>query len=120
MKCFVHAQADAVATCRNCHRGLCRECAVAEPGFIACRGACTEQARRMESLVANRLRSHHASHGNGWLAPAFFTTIAVILLYFGVQRFDERFNIATALGAAFLVYAGALFYRIRLWARVQR
>ena len=120
MKCFVHSGQDAVGTCRTCHRGLCRDCAVAEPDFIACHGACAEQARRLEALVANNLQSYRTARGNFWLAPAFLAGFALIFLYFGLQRFETRLNIASVMGAAFLLFAGVLLYRNLRWARTLR
>lgn len=120
MKCFVHSQVDAVGTCRTCHRGLCRDCAVAEPGFIACHGVCAEQARRLETLVANNLQSYRTARSNVWLAPAFFAMFALIFLYFGFVRFDGGLNIATAMGGAFLIYSGVLLFRNLRWARTLR
>src|SRR4249919_3607413 len=120
MKCFVHSQAEAVGTCRTCHRGLCRDCAVAEPGFIACHGACAEQARRLESLVANNLQSYRVARGNWWLAPAFFAMFALIFLYFGFARFGGGINIATTMGVAFFIFSGAILVRNLRWARTLR
>ena len=120
MKCFVHSGQEAVGTCRTCHRGLCRDCAVAEPGFIACHGACAEQARRLEALVANNVQSYRTARGNWWLMPAFFALFAAIFLYFGFQRFDDHVNIATTMGIAFIVFAGVLLFRNLRWARTLR
>src|ERR1041385_4351522 len=37
MKCYYHPQVDAVAICKNCHKGLRTECAVDVGGGMACK-----------------------------------------------------------------------------------
>ena len=50
MFCFEHAQTGAVAVCRACGRGLCRECAVEVERFLVCRNRCEESARILASM----------------------------------------------------------------------
>ncbi len=42
MHCFVHAEEQAVATCRTCGKGLCRACAREAAHGVTCGGACSE------------------------------------------------------------------------------
>ena len=51
MKCFYHPEADAVAICRNCSKGLCRDCAVEVENGIACKDRCEAQVKAIVELV---------------------------------------------------------------------
>lgn len=58
MKCFTHEQIDALAVCRSCGRGLCRDC-IAEVGLsCSCKGGCEEVVATMNDLV-ERGRTHY-------------------------------------------------------------
>jgi hypothetical protein len=51
MKCFTHEKTDALAVCRSCGRGLCRDC-IAEIGLsCSCKGGCEEVVATMNYLV---------------------------------------------------------------------
>ena len=51
MKCFVHEKIDALAVCRSCGRGLCRDC-ITEVGLTcSCKGDCEEVVATMNDLV---------------------------------------------------------------------
>ncbi len=44
MKCYVHPDTDAVATCTECGKGICSECAIDVAGSIVCRN-CIQEGR---------------------------------------------------------------------------
>ena len=37
MKCYVHLKTDAIGTCSNCGKGLCKECAIEVGNKLKCR-----------------------------------------------------------------------------------
>jgi hypothetical protein len=43
MECFYHPAVAAAGICKNCHRGICRECAVELEDGIACPNRCEAQ-----------------------------------------------------------------------------
>lgn len=51
MNCFEHAQKPAVAICKHCGRGLCRDCATIVKGMHSCRGACEQEVERGWQLL---------------------------------------------------------------------
>ncbi len=55
MKCFYHPQLDAVAICKNCHKGLCADCAADLGNGVACKGHCeTELAALLDIQQRNK------------------------------------------------------------------
>ncbi|KGM93542.1 hypothetical protein IRP63_14205 (plasmid) [Clostridium botulinum] len=51
MKCFNHPERDAVAICKSCNKGLCKECAVEIDATIACKGKCEEKVAFLNKVV---------------------------------------------------------------------
>ena len=54
MKCFNHADRDAVGICKSCGKGICHECLVEIPDAIACKTeSCERRARLCVQIVDN-------------------------------------------------------------------
>jgi hypothetical protein len=53
VKCFQHRAADALGTCKACGRGLCGECAETVGRWLACRGPCEQDVRRLAAIVGD-------------------------------------------------------------------
>jgi len=51
MKCFNHPEKDAVGICKNCNKGLCKECAVEVDNGISCKGKCEEELIFLNQLM---------------------------------------------------------------------
>lgn len=52
MRCYYHRDVEAVATCRNCCRGLCDACAAEVDKLSACRGRCEAEVAAVRTLLA--------------------------------------------------------------------
>ena len=52
MRCYYHRDVEAVATCRNCCRGLCDACAAEVHKMTACRGRCEGDVAAVQTLLA--------------------------------------------------------------------
>ncbi len=52
MKCFNHADVDAVAFCKSCARALCHECVVQVGLGSSCRDRCEQDVAVLNDLVA--------------------------------------------------------------------
>jgi hypothetical protein len=61
MKCFYHADRDAVGVCKSCQRALCHECAADVGKGIACTGRCEEDARQLIQLTDAAIRHQPAN-----------------------------------------------------------
>jgi hypothetical protein len=56
MRCFYHAEKEAVALCMACARGICPECAAPIAHALACRGHCEERARSLLQVTDYNLQ----------------------------------------------------------------
>ncbi len=80
MRCFYHANLEAIGICKSCQRGLCRECAVEMDKGLACQGRCEEDVRRLIALIEQNIR--HQPAANFVLTRMRRTRIAAAVFYF--------------------------------------
>lgn len=82
MRCFYHASAEAVAICKNCHRGLCPECAAEVPNGLACRGRCEPEALALDGII-QRSKTTYARAGTlvGGASVAYFAFGGVFTIW---------------------------------------
>jgi hypothetical protein len=75
--CYYHPATDAVAICKNCHRGLCPNCAVDMPNGMACRDRCEGEVQALDRLVQSN--KTYASK-----AAATYVRSGVVLILLGL------------------------------------
>lgn len=71
MRCFTHPQADAVAQCSQCHKGICTSCANDVEGATLC-SSCFQTGLREEIARA------HRSVVGVWVFTGILTACSVI------------------------------------------
>jgi hypothetical protein len=106
MRCYYHRDVEAVATCRNCCRGLCDACAVEIDKASACRERCEGDVAAMRALV---VRSNQAfATGARQLRIAALICILFAALFVILSR-RPPYSMATwlLLPAAFVLLIGA-------------
>jgi hypothetical protein len=78
MKCFYHPSVDAVASCKSCCRGLCREC-IAEVGLsCSCRDRCETDVATLNDLV-QRGRTAYLKTSATYFRTGLFTLLLGVL-----------------------------------------
>jgi hypothetical protein len=86
MKCFYHAEADAVGTCKHCHRGVCRECAAEREGGIACRNRCEAQVDQVNALIQRNILVGVKARPLSLVALVVFAGAFFALLYLSLNE----------------------------------
>jgi hypothetical protein len=71
MRCFYHRDLDAVATCKNCGRGLCDVCGVDVGNGLACRERCEAEVRSLNRIV-ERNKTAYEKTSAAYLKIAIF------------------------------------------------
>lgn len=88
MKCYNHADVDAVGTCKNCCKGICHECITDTYKGIACTATCVEDTVFLNILVEkqkkNNLETLAAVFNNG----AVYFAIGVVSLGYSISKDD--------------------------------
>jgi len=77
MHCFYHDSIDAIAVCKNCSRGLCRECATEFPNGIACKGRCENEVNAINQIINRNKTSYKKT-------SAAYTRNALTYLMMGI------------------------------------
>jgi sulfite exporter TauE/SafE len=114
MICYNHPDRPAVGTCKHCHRGLCKECAVLVDDSVACRDRHEQQVASANLAMARTVLQAQRT-GAGYMRSAvfyglaggafaalgliqyrflglqavFFILIGLFLLYAGIANFLE-------------------------------
>ena len=101
MKCFYHAGADAVGTCKHCHRGVCRECAAERDGGIACRGRCEASVDQVNALIARNIQVGVKARPLSLVALLVFVGAFATLLYLAAIEENQSVRIMYYILSAF-------------------
>ena len=108
MRCFHHAEVDAVAVCKHCGRALCHDCLVESDAGISCSGRCAKQVQTVQKII-EQSRPSLARTGQAYLGNALFPALAgLALLGFGLA-FDLW--ILGSVGLLFLLWS-VVTYRV--------
>lgn len=106
MKCFYHPETDAVGTCKNCHRGICRGCAAERSEGIACRERCEAAVDAVSTLIR---RNVQFASGPSWpimLRLVVYWGLAAGMVYVAVLQEETAARLMSAGIAAVSFVAG--------------
>ena len=112
MKCYYHAQSDAVAICKNCQRGLCHEDAVDVGNGIACKDRCEDQVRAVNALIDTNLSMSKRSKTTISFNALVYIVLGLLCIALG-SRMSEFDNLSTVyyffLAGGFIFVAYGLY-----------
>ena len=109
MKCFYHETVDAVATCKNCCRALCRQCAVDVGNGIACRNTCEQQVQALNAMLR---KGQNAIKRSAWsyYGLAIFMLLMAVVIGQDALRSNEGGWAIIGDGMALTFLGGAIFF----------
>ena len=70
MRCFNHAEREAVGSCKTCCKGLCSECAVGLGHGLACRNLHEARVEELNAMILRSARVSRVTPKNKYVAPA--------------------------------------------------
>tara|TARA_R110002050_G_scaffold300599_1_gene470723 strand:+ start:2971 stop:3357 length:387 start_codon:yes stop_codon:yes gene_type:complete len=105
MKCFNHAEIDAVAICKNCNKGLCKDCLTEVENGIACTATCVEEVNQVNSLINRNKQSYNTASGAYMRNAYIYGGMGIIFIIFGLQT-EGLTGFLSLMGLLFLVGAG--------------
>jgi hypothetical protein len=116
MKCYYHLETDAVATCKNCSRGLCPRCAADLRNGTACRDRCESEVQAVNDVI-ERSKTGYQKASGAYARNAFlYLMLGVIMAGVGALTLPTGW-VLLALGAAMLVGAALSYNTARKMAR---
>jgi hypothetical protein len=108
MKCFYHSSIDAVAICKNCSKGLCRDCAVDLIHGTACKNKCEEQVETWYLMMhENKSLQKGARHAYRRSSVIYFLS-GLIMISVGASVPDNTLKLLfISAGSVFIL--GSIF-----------
>jgi hypothetical protein len=106
MRCFYHAEAEAVGTCKHCHRGLCRACAAERSAGLACRGHCEAAVDAVGRLVSHNIQIVSAPAWPFAVRMAVYWAVTAAMLYLLALQADPVVRVVAGGLAAITFIAG--------------
>lgn len=82
MKCFNHANTDAVGLCKNCYKALCHDCCVMYDTSLACKEACEEKVKLLNTFYDQNI----------------------------YNRYNHTFIVRLVFGIFFVIFAACFYY----------
>jgi hypothetical protein len=109
MRCFYHADREAVGVCKSCQRAICHECISDVGKGIACKDRCEEDVRQIVRLTEAVIRDQPMSEfvlgrvkRNRIVSSIFYIVLGGGFIVTGVVHPYLQFTIF--LGAVFVLY----------------
>jgi Flp pilus assembly protein TadB len=109
MRCFYHQEVEAIATCKNCGRGLCAGCAVDVGNGLACPNRCEDEVRALNRVIARNKTAYQKTSGAYVHIAMFYGLVGVAFLVAGVTDWRGLGWVLTPAGIIFLL-AGLLHF----------
>ncbi len=106
MKCFNHPDKDAVGICKNCNKGLCKDCIVEVENGIACKETCVEEVKLINSLINRNKKSYGNVAGAHYKNAYIYGGLGLVFIFFGLFTNGPK-SFLLAGGIVFLI--GAIF-----------
>ena len=83
MKCFNHPSVDAVANCKSCSRGLCRDC-IAEVGLsCSCRNRCEYDVAALNELLERGRTAYQKTSAVYFRSGLFTSLLGAVFVFIG-------------------------------------
>jgi len=108
MKCYNHTNIDAVGICKNCNKGLCKDCLTEVENGIACTSSCVDEVYKVNALI-NRSKNAYKTTGGAHLRNAYMLGIMGIgFIFFGLNSsITYLIWFLSVMGLTFII--GAIF-----------
>jgi hypothetical protein len=118
MKCFYHAQVDAVAVCKNCGRGLCPGCAVDLGNGTACRGRCEAEVQALVELQQRSKTGYQKAASAAGRTALWLSLTCLAFVAAGLVAWNSGGGMLLFFGAVFLLGAVFSYITARRFRRV--
>ena len=122
MHCYNHSLLEAVGLCRNCFKGLCRDCCKKDESSLVCGESCAQRIKDLEEMNERALSIYgigkYATKRRFSLNVMLFFCLGAFFTFWGMSdmiHYNEYFSIHNI----FIVFVGFLFlfFGIFCWRR---
>lgn len=107
MKCYAHADRDAVGTCRHCCKGVCAACAKDSGYGLVCSPSCEQEVQNLRGITEKNRKMLPIAAKTHLRNAIWLMLMAAIFIVFGlIQREGGYALFLLALGTVILLGAG--------------
>ena len=120
MKCYYHSDSDAVAICKNCSRGLCRECAADVGNGIACKGKCEGEVKAIVEIIEKNKTVYQKTSAAYSMNAIVYALMSAPMFVFGfviMRRFSALGYFLLMFGGICLLGAGLTYFAGRKFVK---
>lgn len=108
MKCYNHPETDAIGICKNCNKGLCKNCLTEIENGLACTATCVEEVKQVNSLINRNKQSFSIASKASSRNAIIYGIMGLAFLSFGLTT-DGPSLFPTVMGIIFLIGAGLTY-----------
>jgi len=102
MKCYNHRETDAIGICKNCNKGLCKDCVTEIENGLACTATCIDEVEQINALI-NKSKLSHATAAGSYNRSAYISgSMGVIFILWGIKT-EGVTGFLTAMGVLFII-----------------
>jgi hypothetical protein len=109
MRCFNHAHVEAVATCKHCFKGICRECAIDSGCGLACSPLCADEIKSLNAMINRSKKMYPIAAKNQFRSAIWLLLTAAIFITLGLWIRDDFRFMAFFIGMGVLMLLGSIF-----------
>lgn len=121
MKCFVHSQVDAVASCKHCCKGMCAECTKDTGVGMVCSAACESEVKAVQEMLERNRKMYRLVPKSHLRSAVFLAMMAAVFIGFGLfSKFRFMSAYMIAFGVVMLLGAGFALLNSRKMANLNR
>jgi hypothetical protein len=110
MRCFYHDSTEAVAICKSCNRGICRDCTVEFKNGVACKNRCEGEVEALNQIIERSKTSYQKTSSAYSRNAIVYLMFAVVFGFLGVTELRERPVLGWAMLALALVFLISTFF----------
>jgi hypothetical protein len=106
MKCYNHLSIDAVGICKNCNKGLCKDCLTEVENGIACKETCVEEVNLINSLINRNKQSYKTVSSAHYKNAYIYCGFGLVFIMFGLTTHGLT---AFTMAVGIIFFIGAIF-----------
>jgi hypothetical protein len=110
MRCFYHDTSEAVAICKSCNRGVCRDCAVEFKNGVACKNRCEAEVEVLNQMIDRSKTSYQKTSSAYSRSAIIYLMSSLVFGFLGATGLRERPTFGWAMLALALVFLIASFF----------
>lgn len=118
MKCFNHHDADAVAVCKRCQKGICSACAIDIGHSIVCSPEHQAESEGIEKLVNRNMEAAKMQPRSAAVGTLSWLIMGAIFLGFGIQQHSDFLIVFGGFGLVCWVYLN--LYNSRVFKKLNK